>query len=76
MKEFLIFVLHLIVDYPKQVQVDEAMDENNVFHYSIKLHDQDMGKVIGKEGKVIQSIRTVAKILAIKQSKQIRIELT
>lgn len=76
MKEFLVFILTSLVDHPKELEVEEKVDENNVYHYMIKLHPDDMGKAIGKDGKIIQSIRNVAKVLAIKQSKQIRIELS
>lgn len=76
MKDFLTYLLEQIVDFPKEVSIEETVDENNIYLYKIKLNQQDMGKVIGKDGKIIQAIRTVSKIIAIKQSKQIRIELS
>jgi predicted RNA-binding protein YlqC (UPF0109 family) len=75
MKEFLNFLLTLFLDYPQDVNVNEKNMGDNVFLYTITTHKEDTGKVIGREGKIIQAIRNVTKILAIKEGKQIRIEI-
>jgi len=75
MKEFLNFLLTLFLDYPQDVNVNEKNMGDNVFLYTITTHNEDTGKVIGREGKIIQAIRNVTKILAIKEGKQIRIEI-
>ena len=75
MKEFLQYLLSLIVDNPKDVSVEERPLDENTFQYIITTNKEDTGKVIGREGKIIQAIRNVAKILAIKTGKQIRIEI-
>lgn len=75
MKDFLIYLVSLIVDKPEKVGVEEKEITENVYHYIITTDETDTGKVIGKEGKIIQSIRNVAKILAIKENIQIRIEI-
>jgi len=75
LKGFLIYLASLIVDHPDEVNVEEKSIGENLFQYTIKVNKEDIGKVIGKEGKIIQSIRNVAKIIAIKQKSQIRIEI-
>jgi len=75
MKDLLFFILKQIVQYPSEVQIEEKAIGNNFYSYTISTNKEDMGKVIGKEGKIIQAIRNVAKILAIKENKQIRIEI-
>lgn len=75
MKDFLFYIISLLVDYSQEVNIEEKPIENNMYQYLISVNKEDMGKVIGKEGKIIQAIRNVAKIIAVKESKQIRIEL-
>ncbi len=75
MKEFLLFILKQIVQYPSEIKVEEKSMGNNLYYYTITTNKEDTGKVIGKEGKIIQAIRNVAKILAIKEGKQIHIEI-
>lgn len=75
MKEFLQYLLSLIVDNPKDIAVEARPLDENTFQYIITTNKEDTGKVIGREGKIIQAIRNVAKILAIKTGKQIRIEI-
>jgi len=75
MKEFLEYLVRLIVDNPKEVTIEETTLGEKSFQYTIKANPEDMGKIIGKGGKIIQAIRSVAKIVAIKQDIQIRIEV-
>lgn len=74
MKETLIYILQAIVDNPEGVAVDEQ-DEEGTLHFIVTVAKEDMGKVIGKEGKVIRSIRNIMKIRAIKENKRINITL-
>ena len=75
MLEFLKYICSLIVDHPQDIQIEENSFADNVYQYILKVNDQDTGQIIGKEGKIIQAIRNIAKILAIKEEKQIRIEI-
>lgn len=63
-----------IVDDPKKVEINEQEDQG-IVNYAISVAPSDMGKVIGKSGKVIRAIRNVIKISAIKQNKKINISL-
>jgi predicted RNA-binding protein YlqC (UPF0109 family) len=74
MKEFVEFIIKQFVNNPEAVVITESMDgENHV--YSVKVADEDMGVVIGREGKTINSIRNLAKAKAIKENIMIRIFL-
>lgn len=75
MKDFLKYLLQLLVDHPEEIQIEERSMGENSFQYIIGANKDDFGKIIGKGGKIIQSIRNVAKILAIRENKQIRIEV-
>lgn len=74
MKKALEYIISQIVEDSKSVEVDEA-EENGIINFIIKVNSQDMGKIIGKNGKVIRAIRNVVKISAIKQNKKINISL-
>lgn len=74
MKETLLYIVQAIVDTPDQVTVDEN-EEEGVIQFTIGVAKDDMGKVIGKEGKIIRSIRNIMKIKAIKENKRINIVL-
>ena len=74
MKKALEYIVESIVDDPKQVKIEEK-EEDGIINFSIKVAPDDMGKVIGKNGKIIRAIRNVIKIPAIKQNKRINISL-
>jgi predicted RNA-binding protein YlqC (UPF0109 family) len=64
-----------IVDHPDQVTVEEVTNEDGLTTLKLRVHYEDMGRVIGKEGKIIQALRTLMRVAAIKKGKRIRIEL-
>lgn len=74
MKDTLLAIVKALVDNPDDVVVEEA-DDNGFVTLTITVHKDDMGKVIGKEGKVIRSIRNLMKIPAMKQGKKVNISL-
>ena len=73
MKETLETIIKSLVEFPEQVVITEAMAEKSVI-YEVKVADTDMGKVIGREGKIAASIRTVMKALAAKEQKKVTVE--
>ena len=75
MKDTLIYIIKAIVDNPDEVNVEEA-EETGVMHFTITVAKEDMGKIIGKEGKVIKSIRNIMKVKAMKENLRITISLT
>jgi len=74
MKKILQNIIESIVENTDQVEVTETEQEGTV-NLNVKLAKEDMGRVIGKNGKIIKAIRNVMKIPAIKQNKRIFINL-
>lgn len=74
MKKALEYIITQIVEDPEKVKIDEQEDQGMI-NFMISVAPSDMGKVIGKNGKVIRAVRNVIKISAIKQNKKINIAL-
>jgi uncharacterized protein len=75
MKKALEYIVGQIVDNPDKVEINEQEDQG-IINFTITVDPSDMGKIIGKNGKVIRAIRNVIKISAIKQNKKINVALT
>ena len=73
MKEILETLIKSLVEHTEEVTITEK-EENRTTVFEVKVADTDMGKVIGKQGKVARSIRTVMKSVAGKEHKKIAIE--
>lgn len=74
MKKLVEYLAKNLTTEPKKVRVEEEdIEGRNV----IKLHvaENDMGKIIGKSGRIIKAFRTLVKISAIKQNKRVYLEL-
>lgn len=74
MKDILTTIVKSLVDNPNDVVIEEN-DDNGFVTLTITVNKDDMGKIIGKEGKVIRSIRNIMKIPAMKQGKKVQISL-
>lgn len=75
MKDTLKYIVSSIVGKPEEVEIKEE-EQDGVLNYIVTVSKEDMGRVIGKGGKVIKSIRNVMKIPAIKNNKKIYISLS
>lgn len=73
MKETLEIIIKNLVEFPDEVSVKEVAGEKSVV-YEVKVAETDMGKVIGREGKIACAIRTVMKALAAKEQKRVSVE--
>jgi len=74
MKNLLEFLLIHLVDNPDAVSIETSMDGDTEI-FTLHVAPEDMGKVIGKQGKVINSIRTLARVRAVKEGKHISVVL-
>ncbi len=74
MKQLLEFLARSVVDHPEQVQVEEIVSGDRVL-LRLMVAKEDLGKVIGKQGRVARAIRTVVKASAIKDGKQASVEI-
>ena len=73
MKEILEVIIKNLVDNPEEVSINEKTDEKAVC-YEVKVAKNDMGKVIGKQGKMAKSIRSVMKAIAVKEHQKVTVE--
>lgn len=74
MKELVEFIARALVDKPEDVKVTETDGERSLI-IEIRVAPEDMGKVIGKQGKIAQSIRTLTKATAAKEGKRVAVEI-
>ncbi|EQB88916.1 hypothetical protein SDC9_211426 [bioreactor metagenome] len=74
MKELLEIIAKSLVDNPDSVQVNEIAGEHSII-LELKVAQEDMGKVIGKQGRIAKAIRTVVKAAAIKENKRVVVEI-
>ncbi len=75
MKELVLTVAQALVNEPDQVEVNEIEDERTIT-LELKVAPDDMGKIIGKQGRIAKAIRTVVKAAATKESKRVVVEIT
>lgn len=76
MKDLLDYFLRHIVDNPDKIAISETTDAPATSIYKLTVDQNDMGKVIGRGGRIIKAIRDLARILAVKQNSRINIVLT
>ncbi|MBR0308165.1 MAG: KH domain-containing protein [Mogibacterium sp.] len=63
-----------LVTKPDEVQVTEEIDGKNIV-VKLRVADEDIGKIIGKSGRIAKAIRTVVKAAAIKQNVRVSVEI-
>jgi|TARA_Y100000310_G_C20304793_1_gene633441 hypothetical protein len=73
-QEFLEYVVKAIVDNPDDVQVDRKVDEMGVL-LSLKVNAQDMGVVVGKAGSTAKSIRSLLRIVGVKNNARVNLKI-
>lgn len=74
MKELVRVIAQSLVDDPSAVVVEETENEKGLV-ISLSVAEDDMGKVIGKQGRIAKAIRTVAKAAASKEEKKVIVEI-
>ncbi len=74
MKQILIDIAKALVLHPEEVVVVERQD-GNVLHLELSVAPEDMGKVIGKQGRIAKAIRSVMKACATKENKKVMVDI-
>ena len=74
MKELLEFLARSLVDNPDEVRVEETENDDMVV-LRLSVAKEDVGKVIGKQGRIARALRTVVKASAVKDGKQATVEI-
>ena len=75
MKELVEFVARSLVEHPDEVRVTEIDHGGGVLTYELHVAQSDMGKVIGRQGRIARAIRSVVKAAATKQQKKVSVEI-
>jgi len=75
MKALLELLVTSLVDHPEEVQVIETAEDGGTYNYEVHVAPQDAGKVIGKQGKIANAIRTVVKAAASKADAKAFVEI-
>lgn len=74
MGELVEYIAKAIVDNPDEVSVNEIEGSQSII-IELRVATEDMGKVIGKQGRIAKAIRTVVKAAAIKDNKRVVVEI-
>ncbi|WP_352419578.1 KH domain-containing protein [Proteiniborus sp.] len=74
MRELVEILAKALVDNPDEVMVNEIEGTQSII-IELKVAPEDMGKVIGKQGRIAKAIRTLVKAAAIKENKRVVVEI-
>lgn len=74
MKELVEIIAKALVEKPEEVSVNEFIDGDAVI-LELKVAEEDMGKVIGKQGRIAKAIRTVVKAASLKNDKKVVVKI-
>ena len=73
-EEFLSYIVKALVDHPNDVVIKRTVDEMGVL-LSIKLNKEDMGQIIGRQGSTVRALRTLLRIVGIKNHSRINLKV-
>ncbi len=74
MKELLTYIVQSLVDNPDQVVVEEKKTSRETV-FEVRVADGDMGKVIGRQGRIVRQIRVLMKAVAQRQGQKVSVEI-
>ncbi|MCR2804985.1 KH domain-containing protein [Paenibacillus soyae] len=74
MKELILVIAKALVDHPDEVRVGVKDDERNTV-YELSVHPDDIGKVIGKQGRIAKAMRTVVTSASVKSNKRVIVDI-
>jgi predicted RNA-binding protein YlqC (UPF0109 family) len=73
-REFLSFVVKSLVDNPDDVQIDRKVDEMGVL-LTLSINPADMGKIIGRQGNTAKAIRTLLRVIGMKNNSRVNLKI-
>ncbi len=74
MKDTLDFLIRSLVDHPENIVIDERVDGEATI-LTIHTHPEDIGKIIGKSGRIIRALRDLMKVIAAKRNMYVDVEI-
>ena len=75
MKQVLEIIAKSLVNHPEAVSINEIAESEDSIILELKVAEDDMGKVIGKQGRIAKAIRTVVKAAASRENKRVVVEI-
>lgn len=75
MKELVEVIAKALVDNPDEVTVTQTIEDDGTIVLQVNVAREDMGKIIGKKGRIAKSIRTVVKTVAMKENKRVVVDI-
>lgn len=73
-QDFLAYVVKSLVDHPEEVKLNRKVDEMGVL-LSLDLHPEDMGKIIGRQGNTAKAIRTLLRVVGMKNNARVNLKI-
>ena len=73
-EDFLEYIIKSLVDHPDEVKIERRVDEMGVL-LSLKVHPEDMGQVIGKRGSTARAIRSLVRIVGLKNHARVNLKI-
>ncbi|MGN7470270.1 KH domain-containing protein [Brevibacillus sp. SAFN-007a] len=74
MKALVETIAKALVDHPNEVRVN-AVDKERTLVFELSVHPDDMGKIIGKQGRIAKALRTVVMAAAVETDKRVTVEI-
>ena len=75
MKELLTYIVQNLVDKPDEVSVTERKSSSGEIIYEVRVGEGDMGKVIGRQGKIVKQIRILMRAVAQRKGKRVSVDI-
>ena len=73
-KEFIEYILGKILTHPEAVEVNRTVDELGVL-ITVKVHEEDMGTIIGKSGQTAKALRTILRVIGSKNQARVNLKI-
>ncbi|CAM4344518.1 KH domain-containing protein [Paenibacillus phoenicis] len=74
MEQLVGVIAKALVDHPDDVRVD-VVEKDHLIVYELSVHPDDVGKVIGKQGRIAKALRTVVASAAVKMDKRVTVDI-
>ena len=74
MKELLTYIARSLVDHPDEVSVTDRTEDGEIV-FEVRVADGDMGKIIGRQVRIVKEIRVLMKAVAQRQGKKVSVEV-
>ncbi|MEZ4156943.1 MAG: KH domain-containing protein [Candidatus Paceibacterota bacterium] len=73
-QEFLSYIVKTLVDHPESVTIERQVDEMGVL-LRLRVHPEDMGQIVGRQGATAKAIRTLLRIVGIKANARVNLKI-